>query len=139
MTKIAVAALVVGLLGLPVIAAADPPRPDEHGYSAGDGDWFKSLKQPGSGMGCCSVADCRYVEYTIDQNGHYLIEPRVMYDDRFKGFPGAEKIWTTVPDNVVLHNKMNPTGHAVACYGLNWMDNLPSIGPIFCFIPGFGV
>jgi hypothetical protein len=63
--------------------------------------WYQGLKQPGSGVSCCSIADCRQVDYRV-AGGHYeaLIESR----------------WTLVPDDKVLQHEWNPTGHAVVCY-----------------------
>ena len=63
--------------------------------------WFQSLKQPGSGVSCCSIADCRQVEYRMS-GGHYeaLIE----------------RDWMAVPDDKVLQHQINPTGHGVVCY-----------------------
>ena len=63
--------------------------------------WYQSLKQPGSGVSCCSIADCRQVDYRVSE-GHYeaLIESR----------------WMTVPDDKVLQHEANPTGHGVVCY-----------------------
>ena len=90
-------------------ARANPP-PDADMSLA---PWFHSLMQPGTGMSCCSIADCRPTDYRI-RNGHY--EALIRGD------------WKDVPAEVVLHRSDNPTGRAVVCYS-------PNIG-IMCFIKG---
>src|SRR3974377_1470218 len=35
--------------------------------------WFKSLQQPKSGHPCCSVSNCRVMDFWID-DGHYEVE-----------------------------------------------------------------
>lgn len=73
--------------------------------------WYRSLKQPGSGVSCCSIADCRPVDYRTD-NGAY----EVFIDDK----------WRTVPPDKVLQQMVNPVGRAVVCY-------TPALG-ILCFV-----
>jgi hypothetical protein len=75
--------------------------------------WFQGLRQPGTGMSCCSIADCRQTEFRI-AGSHYeaLIEGQ----------------WRPVPPATILPRTDNPTGHAVVCY-------TPSLG-IMCFIKG---
>jgi len=53
------------LLGIAASDAAPPENADPalHG-------WFESLKQPGSGVSCCSIADCRPVEYRLVAEGY---------------------------------------------------------------------
>jgi hypothetical protein len=52
------------VLGIGATVAAPPENADPalHG-------WFESLKQPGSGVSCCSIADCRPVEYRLATDG----------------------------------------------------------------------
>lgn len=75
--------------------------------------WFESLRQPGTGMSCCSIADCRQTDFRI-VDGHY----QVIIDGQ----------WRVVPPEVILSRSDNPTGHAVVCY-------TPYRG-IMCFIKG---
>ena len=75
--------------------------------------WFESLKQPGSGVSCCSIADCRPVEYRLATSGY-----EALLDAR----------WMRVPDDKILHGKPNPTGRAQLCRS-------PISGAILCFIP----
>ncbi len=75
--------------------------------------WFQSLRQPGTGISCCSMADCRQTEFRTN-GSHYeaLVEGE----------------WREVPRETILERVENPTGHAVVCY-------TPSRG-IMCFIRG---
>lgn len=91
------------------VAEANPP-PDADMSLA---PWFQSLKQPGTGMSCCSVADCRPTDFRI-QGGQY------------QAF--IEGQWRPVPPTVVLRRTDNPTGRAIVCY-------TPYFG-IMCFIRG---
>jgi hypothetical protein len=97
-------------LGLFAGAAVARPPPNADMSLA---PWFESLQQPGTGMSCCSIADCRQTDFRI-QDGHYqaLIEGQ----------------WRVVPPQVVLERMDNPTGRAVVCYS-------PYRG-IMCFIKG---
>ena len=95
-------------LGIAASDAAPPENADPalHG-------WFESLKQPGSGVSCCSIADCRPVEYRLVADGY-----EAYLDTR----------WVHVPDDKILHGRTNPTGRAQLCRS-------PISGAILCFIP----
>jgi hypothetical protein len=97
-------------LGLFIVAAEAHPPPNADMSLA---PWFQSLRQPGTGMSCCSIADCRQTDFRI-QDGHY----QAMIDGR----------WRPVPPEAVLERIDNPTGRAVVCY-------TPYRG-IMCFIKG---
>ena len=91
-----------------VLARAAPPEgadPALHG-------WFESLKQPGTGLSCCSIADCRPTEYRLAGNGY-----EAWLDHR----------WVRVPEDRVLRQP-NPVGRAVVCRS-------PANGSILCFVP----
>ena len=98
----------VALLGIAASDAAPPENADPalHG-------WFESLKQPGSGVSCCSIADCRPVEYRLVANGYeaYL-----------------DTKWVHVPDEKVLHGIVNPVARGIVCRS-------PISGTILCFVP----
>lgn len=92
--------------------------------------WFKSLRQPGTQMPCCSISDCRFTQYQI-RGGRF----EVTIDD-----------WPyTVPDQVVLQLKDKPTGRAVVCYTYKSFDPPTPVGEIpngpqdkieiLCFVP----
>ena len=55
--------------------------------------WFESLRQPGSGISCCSIADCRPVDTRVGPAGY-----EAFIDDR----------WRPVPADKVLQGKDNP-------------------------------
>jgi hypothetical protein len=107
LTSSSVLLLLAGLTAAPAAppAGADPNSPI--------GQWFQSLKQPGSGVSCCSVADCRPVDYRIGAEGY-----EAMLDGS----------WVHVPDQRVLRNQANPTARAVLCRS-------PISGAILCFVP----
>lgn len=75
--------------------------------------WFEGLHQPGTGMSCCSIADCRQTEFRT--NG-----------DHYEAMIEGE--WRVVPKETILDKVDNPTGHAVVCY-------TPTLG-IMCFVRG---
>ena len=96
------------LLGTAASDAAPPDNADPalHG-------WFESLKQPGSGVSCCSIADCRPVEYRLATDG-------------YEAYLDAK--WVHVPDDKVLHGLTNPVARGIACRS-------PISGTILCFVP----
>jgi len=75
--------------------------------------WFQSLRQPNTGISCCSIADCRQTDFRI-AGSHY--EAMV------------EGEWLMVPPDKILPRTDNPTGRAIVCY-------TPLRG-IMCFIRG---
>ena len=95
----------VSLIG--AIASAAPP-PNADGTLA---PWFQSLRQPGTGISCCSMADCRATEYRTNASGY-----EAFIEDR----------WLAVPADRVLDHTENPTGRAIVCY-------MPGRG-ILCFV-----
>lgn len=100
------------LLTMGSLAGSALGRPPE-GADMTLAPWFGSLKQPGTGMSCCSMADCRPVDFRIQGN-------------RYEAY--VEGMWRVVPPEVVLRRDDNPTGRAIACY-------TPYHG-IMCFIRG---
>jgi hypothetical protein len=105
--KLAVVLVACAALSFP--AAARPPPNADMSLAP----WFQALRQPGTGMSCCSVADCRQTDFRTN-GSHY--EAMV------------EGVWREVPSNTVLERIDNPTGRAVVCY-------TPARG-IMCFIRG---
>ena len=106
MTRIILAA--AGLLLAANAAAAAAPPPDADNSLA---PWFQSLRQPGTGTSCCSVADCRTTDYRT-QGDKY----EALIDGR----------WIIVPAEKILQRADNPTGRAVVC-------STPALG-ILCFV-----
>lgn len=90
------------LVALAMLAATElaigAPPPDADSTL---GPWFQGLKQPGTGASCCSIADCRQVDYRTEGD-HYqaLIEGK----------------WLDVPPDRVLAHQLNPTGRGVVCW-----------------------
>jgi hypothetical protein len=76
--------------------------------------WYESLMRNGGGGSCCSVADCRVVDYRTGPHGYEAF---------------VEGKWTAVPDAIVLRRHDNPTGGAVLC-----IDHL--FQTMLCFVPG---
>ncbi len=119
--EMAVAALLLGsLLGAAAPAFAKPPP----GADLSLAPWYQSLAQPYTGYPCCSVADCRPVQYrTVGDHFEAFIDRRSFGAD-------APEAWVRVPPWNVLHRRDNPTGEAVAC----WYN-----GEIRCFVEGAGI
>jgi hypothetical protein len=103
---VAMAGAAAVLLLSPAIEAA-PPADSDLKYK----DWFESLRQPGTGIPCCSIADCRLTAYRMSADGY-----EVPLDGR----------WIVVPADKVLNHIPNPTGRGVVCYS--------PPASIFCFI-----
>lgn len=100
--------------------AKPPPGADPDSPMAA---WYQSLAQPETGYPCCSVADCRPVQYrTVGDRYEAFI-------DRKSFGASAPDDWVRVPKAHVLRRHDNPTGEAVAC----WF-----IGEIRCFVEGSG-
>jgi hypothetical protein len=111
--------------GLGVYCVADARPPADHPVDPEMHQWYESLRQPGKGAGCCSIADCRPYESRL-QKDHY----EIFIHDR----------WFPVPNSVVLHVE-NRAGLAVACLGTQWNYDLrpapAEYAPnILCFVPG---
>ena len=76
-------------------------------------DWYESLREPGTGYPCCSVADCRPAEYRMSADGYEAL---------------LDEAWVKIPDERVLKGQANPVGRAVVCRS-------PVSGSILCFVP----
>ncbi len=100
----------VGVVALSAIPGRSAPPPNaDPGLSA----WFNSLRQPGTGASCCSIADCRPVDYRLGPAGYEVF---------------IDNTWRPVPPDKVIHGKENPLGRAVVCW-------TPAFG-IMCFVRG---
>jgi hypothetical protein len=96
-------------LFLSAAAGANPPE----GADQRMAPWFHSLLQPGTGMPCCSIADCRPTDFRSTGN-HY----EAMINGK----------WLEVLADKVIHRSENPTGRAIVCW--------TPVHGILCFIPG---
>lgn len=86
-------------------AGADPNSPTAR--------WYRSLKQPGTGMGCCDQSDCRPTHARRVGEAWEALSPDG---------------WVPVPPGLVLAEEAHPGGSAVLCY-------LESIQRVLCFVP----
>lgn len=101
-------------------AAAEPSGDANPEYAP----FYRALKSPATGGGCCSEADCRPAEHRTKDN----IEYEVFFDKRSFG-PTAPDAWVKIPAEIIIHRP--PVGlqrpqEAVAC----WYRNQP-----YCFTP----
>jgi hypothetical protein len=99
-------------------AAGTSAHPPEAEFA----DWFRSLKEPGTGgamggsVSCCSPArDCQTTDYEMDSDGRYWI---IVEGQRIH-----------VPPDKILQRTDNPTGRGVAC--LRYYDGHPIVR---CFV-----
>jgi hypothetical protein len=106
--RVLCASLFCAMLAAVAVAWARPPdgaNPALHGR-------FESRTQPGTGMPCCSVADCRQADYRLAAKGY-----EVFLDNK----------WMRVPDERIVH-VANPVGRAIVCRS-------PVSPAILCFVP----
>ena len=102
--------LKVGIVvGLVVLVADYPPAKP-------DGAWFKSLKQPGSGISCCDIADCHKTEAEWRGN---------------QWWAKVDGEMVPVPGDKVLKNKQSVDGEAYICTAESQVR--PRL--IYCFVP----
>jgi hypothetical protein len=99
--------IVAAALAITATAAAAPPQGADYTLAP----WFQSLRQPGTGTSCCSVADCRTTDYRIE-------------GDNYEALINGN--WLVVPAEKILQRADNPTGRAVVCW-------TPALG-IMCFV-----
>ena len=107
-TWLAVLSLVTALS--PRIGKAEPPANADPALRP----WFESLRQPGTGVSCCSISDCRPVQYRLSNSGYEAL---------------IDSGWVRIPKDKILHHQTNPLGRAVLCRS-------PASGTIYCFVPG---
>jgi hypothetical protein len=101
MTRVALA------LALALLAGSAQARPPENADPA-LAPWFQSLRTD-KGVSCCSLADCRPVEYrTTGDHYEALIKP--------PEFDVDSPEWVPVPQSHILKRTQNPVGRAVACW-----------------------
>ena len=117
------------LLAVPaaVLAKAPPANSPQADLMAPYAEWVRGLTNPRTGQGCCSLSDCRIVDYRVTGDGYEAFIDKGT-------FPGAPDAWMKVPDYVVVH-KANPTGFAVACWAAWHKDS----NGWFCFTPSSAV
>jgi len=95
-----------------MVVASAYGRPPENADPA-LAPWFQSLAVPGTGVSCCSIADCRPTDYrTVGDHYEALIEGK----------------WVVIPPRKVLDRTDNPIGRGVVCW-------TPERG-VMCFVRG---
>jgi hypothetical protein len=104
------AALVLGGSAM----AAPPPGTNPNSEMAG---WYHSLVDH-RGIGCCSAADCRRVEYRMKGDAFEV------FIDKGTFGRSAPDAWVAVPAEAILPRE-NPTGEGVACF---------YAGQVHCFV-----
>src|SRR3990167_131537 len=75
------------------------------------GDWFRSLKQPGSGTSCCDVSDCKRSDAEF-RNGQW--------------WAVVAGEWTPIPPDKELLDRQSIDGEAYVCASPK--------GLIYCFV-----
>jgi hypothetical protein len=100
------AALLIATAGVTYGAAA-------HESSEPFAAWYQSLKQPESGVSCCSIADCGPIESRVGPAAYEVY---------------VDEAWVPVPAERVLRRTTNPTGRAQLCRS-------PVDKTILCFVP----
>jgi len=93
------------------IRAEDRAATQDRAMQEDRGAWFRSLKQPVTGMSCCDVSDCRRTE--ADWRGG-------------QWWAKVQDSWTPIPPDKQLQ-KLSIDGDAYVCSGPR--------GTIYCFIP----
>jgi hypothetical protein len=101
-------------------ASARPPV----NYNPALHAWFESLKEPGTGIGCCSEADC------------HILQPEELKQTKEGYQVRVRNLWIKVPPDKILEHQHNPTGGVVACYGSGRTADDAANIVIFCFIRG---
>lgn len=94
-------------LACATVAKADPPPNADPALAP----WYQGLRQPDTGVSCCSLADCRATDYRTEGDQY-----EVLIDHK----------WTIVPKDKILQHIDNPVGRAVVCW-------TPALG-IMCFV-----
>lgn len=74
-------------------------------------EWFKSLKQPGSGFSCCDKSDCRRTDADWRAGQWWAV---------------VSGEWTPIPQDKVLLDKQSIDGDAYVCSSPNRR--------IYCFV-----
>jgi hypothetical protein len=112
-------------LSLGAIARANPPDPHSDAYRVMKpySSFVRGLKQPGTGMSCCSVADCRITERITltkpDKRGrvHWEVFVSALNPDTGSGWRDGPNAWRVVPDKAIIHPKISESPHPpIVCW-----------------------
>ena len=80
-------------------------------------DWFKSLRQPDTGLSCCDISDCKRTQADWKQGGWWAT---------------VRGLKRPVPADKVLERPRSIDGEAYVC--ATEIGN-PAYATIYCFIP----
>ncbi len=109
--SIALSGIIAATLNM--AAASPPPGTD---LNSPESRWVQSLTMNGMDLSCCSLADCRKVDYRIN-------------NDKIEGLINGS--WVVIPKEKILKRE-NPTGFAWACYR-QYVKTVTS-DDILCFV-----
>ncbi len=90
------------------------------------GEWFNSLRQPVTGISCCSAADCAVTPAKVVDGQWFVTEPARI--DAGHWIPLQPVRWVAVPEWVIIKDKGPWDG--VSAY-VCWVQ-----GKVFCFVQG---
>jgi hypothetical protein len=117
-------------IGLALASPAVAVPPTNIVPSPGLEAWFKGLKQPVTKSPCCTISDCRFVDYMF-RDGRYEVE--------------IEGWRYVVPAETILDGIASPVGGAVICYTYRAFglpipagvvrDRAQDTIEILCFVP----
>ena len=112
--KFSVPAIALTLVSAAALGAP-PPGADPNSEL---GKWFQGLRQPGTSVSCCSLADCRMTDHRAGKDGY-----EVLVGDR----------WVPVPPGSIVRTP-NPTGRAIVCAAVVPLYHLPANITVLCFV-----
>ena len=96
-TRVVRRLLLAVMLMITARADAEPPPNADPALAP----WFRSLMQPGTGISCCALSDCRATESRIT-------------GDHYEALIGEK--WFVVPPEKILQRTDNPIGRAIVCW-----------------------
>lgn len=134
MTRAIVLAAALALIA--GVADARPPP----GAPSPEAEWFRSLKQPGNGASCCSLADCHRVgvEHVKVVDGKYFV---LATREEFGADGDGE--FHEIPDDKLIRGHGlaelggNPTGGWVICsmHGASGFGSAETEFYVLCAVP----
>lgn len=108
--------LLLGVWAAIVSALGAPPE----GADPALAPWYRSLRNPERGFGCCDLSDCRPTDWRRAGDG-----VQAWIGDAFGIQPGR---WEDIPPETIIRRTDNPEGRAVLCWK-------PGPG-VLCFVKG---
>lgn len=117
-------------VGLPAFAVWRPEYAEL--YSPAEREWFRSQRNPQSGISCCSEADGTYAEEDLREGAYWTRFEYKRRDGTNLEYPVRSE-WMKVPPEVVIHDANRHGAPTVWWYYLNGQ-----VG-IRCYAPGAGL